>query len=154
MPKELARVVASYKDISSRAEPLLKELASHERDYVIVRDRLILLMDDLVEELTKLGVKTAADPKAANNSVVKGLVRETGKYLALVTDRDKLFSATVKKVDAVRADLAKLQKDVLAVTKAKSGFFSTSKSLPKLKALSVTLGQFADELKTATSTTP
>lgn len=151
MPKELARVMARYADIRTKVGPLLKELEDHERTYLTMRDYYFVASEELIDRLTSLKAKTAADPRAAKDPGVMDTLESIEKYKTLMADRHAFYHATAKKVDPIRAELVKLEKDVAAVIKAKSGFFSTSKSLPQLKALTTTLHKFADDLKTATS---
>jgi hypothetical protein len=117
----------------------------------MMRDRLFVATEGLVDQLTALRVSTAADPRAANDPVVMDMLEECEKYKMLMADRHALYSTTAKKADTIRAEVLKLEKDVGAVVKAKSGFFSTSKSLPQLKALSTALHKFADDLGTASA---
>ena len=149
MPKELQRVTTTWDNLSDKVRPLLPALDEREKQYIIMRDRLITLLEGLQEELTRLKAKTAADPQAAKDPMVKRYVKEIQNYLVVTDNHAKQFAATAKQVAAARGELVKLQKDVLAVTKAKSGFFSTSKSLPKLKDLSTKLNDFAKVLDKA-----
>jgi hypothetical protein len=151
MPKELARVMARYNNMQNQVKPLLSELTDHGHDYILMRDHLSIFLDQLAGQLKDLGVKTAADPRAAKDAGVMDTLEEIEKRKLLMADRHAQFGTAAKKVDPIRAEVVKLQKDVVAVVKAKSGFFSTSKSLPQLKALSTTLLRFADDLETATS---
>jgi hypothetical protein len=150
MPKELARVVGRYNSLQTQVKPLLHDLAQFGNDYIIMRDTVSILLDQLAGQLKDLGVKSAADPRAAKNHGVMGTLEEIEKRKMLLADRHALLVPISKKVAAIRAEAVKLQLDVVAVVKAKSGFFSRSKSLPQLKALSTTLLKFADELQTAT----
>jgi hypothetical protein len=150
MPKELARVVGRYNSLQTQVKPLLHDLAQFGNDYIIMRDTVSILLDQLAGQLKDLGVKSAADPKAAKNHGVMDTLEEIEKRKMLQADRHALLVPITKKVAAIRAEAMKLQLDVVAVVKAKSGFFSRSKSLPQLKALSTTLLKFADELQTAT----
>jgi len=61
------------------------------------------------------------------------------------------MDAAAEQLVAIHDEALKLNTDVLAVIKAKSGFFTRSKSLPQLKALSATLLKFAGELQVAAS---
>ena len=150
MPKELARVVGRYNNLQTQVKPLLSDLSQYGNDYIIMRDTVSILLDQLAEQLKNLGVKSAADPKAAKNHGVMDTLEEIEKRKMLMADRHGLLVPITKKVAAIRAEAVKLQADVVAVVKAKSGFFSRSKSLPQLKALSTTLLKFADELQAAT----
>lgn len=151
MPKELARVMTSYKQLSAKAGPLLSELKDHEHDYIIMRDGVFAVAEELAKRLKALGAPNAADPRAAKDPHVQDLLEDLEKFKTLMADRDAFYRAVSKKVDVVRSDALKLEKDVQAVIKAKSGFFSRSKSLPQLKALSTNLHKFADDLETATT---
>jgi hypothetical protein len=151
MPKELARVMARYADIQDKAAPVLAELRIHERDYVLLTSYLSVAYDDLADRLKSLNVRDAADPRAAKDRLVIGCLENCEKYELLVKARHKAYSATAKKADTICAEIVKLEKDVAVVIKAKSGFFSTSKSLPKLKALSTKLHEFAVDLDTASA---
>jgi hypothetical protein len=151
MPKELARVMAQYNDIQARVKPLLNELVDHEREYILRSGELTTIRVDLAERLRSLKAKTGTDPQATNDAQVKNLLKMSGKYEALKSDRHASYVTTAKKVYTIRAEVVKLEKDVGAVIKAKSGIFSTSKSLPKLQALSKALKDFANNLQAAIS---
>lgn len=151
MPKELARVMTGYKQLAAKAGPLLSELKDHEHDYVIMRDGVFELAAELAKRLKSLGAANAADPRAAKDGHVQDLLDDLEKFKTLMADRDAFYRAVSKKVDVVRGEALKLEKDVQAVIKAKSGLFTRSKSLPQLKSLSTTLHQFADDLETATT---
>jgi hypothetical protein len=150
VPKELARVMTRYAELQKKVAPLLHELHDHEMTYIGMRDRMFLATDELVERLTALKATSAADPRAARDPAVQDSLEQLEKYKSLMADRHAFFEIVSKKVDAIRVEAGKLEKDVAAVIKAKSGFFSTSKSLPQLKALAANLIKFADELETAT----
>jgi hypothetical protein len=151
MPKELARVMARYADIQDKAAPVLAELRTYERDYILMTSNLSVAADELADRLKSLNVRNAADPRAAKDSQVIGYLKLCQKYELLIKDRQPAYSATAKKADTICAEIVKLEKDVAVVIKAKSGFFSTSKSLPKLKALSTKLHEFAVDLDTASA---
>jgi hypothetical protein len=151
MPKELARVVAHFDDIKGRVSPLMRELADHEREYILMSGNLFAAREALVERLRALKVQTAADPAAAKDAEIAHILKINNKFELLKSDRHAAYVTTAKKLHTVRAEVAQLEKEVAAVTKAKSGFFSTSKSLPKLSALSKSLKKFTDELQAAIS---
>ena len=151
MPKELARVMARYNTMQDQATPLLSQLTNPGHDYIMMKDHISILLDDLADQLRDLRAGSAADPRAANNPGVKGTLKEIEKRKILMADRGAAMDAAAKKLDAIHDDAVKLHTDVVAVIKAKSGFFTRSKSLPALKALSTTLVKFAADLDSATS---
>ena len=151
MPKELARVMARYNTMQDQAGPLLSQLTSPGHDYIMMKDHISILLDDLAGQLKELRVNSAADPRAANNPGIKGTLKEIEKRKILMADRGAAMDAAAKKLDAIHDEAVKLHTDVVAVIKAKSGFFTRSKSLPQLKALSTTLLKFAADLESATS---
>src|SRR4051812_15246679 len=149
MPKELARVMARYDDVRKKAAPLLHELHDHEMEYIGMRDRVVIQADELADQLTALKVKTAADPRAAKDPGVQDSLEYLEKYKSLMADRQAFYTAAAKKAATICTEIASIEKDVAAVIKAKSGFFTRSKSLPQLKALAVNLHKFGDDLETA-----
>jgi len=151
MPKELARVMAQYGDIQKKVNPLLSELKTHEHDYIIMRDAAAVTADDLADQLKAMRIPNAADPRAAQDPEISDLLERLEKYTALMDSRATYYKSVAAKGDDIRTELLKLEKDVLAVIKAKSGFFSRSKSLPQLKALSASLHQLAEDLRAATT---
>jgi len=151
MPKELARVMDRYDVLRKQVNPLLSQLQDHTNDFVIMRDGVWIMADELAKRLKELKVPNAADPKAAKDPQVQNVLDDLEKYKTLMGDRDSQMREVAKKLTAVHTELVKLEKDVAAVIKAKSGFFTRSKSLPQLKALSVSLHKFADDVETAAS---
>ena len=152
MPKELARVMARYNTMEDQSKLLLIQLTSPSHDYIIMKDHISILLEELAGQLKDLRVRTAADPRAANDPGIKGTLKEIEKRKALIGDRRKIMDAAAEQLVAIHDEALKLNTDVLAVIKAKSGFFTRSKSLPQLKALSATLlRKFAGELQVATS---
>ena len=151
MPKELARVMDRYGVLRQQVNPLLSLLQDHTNDFVIMRDGVWIMADELVKRLKELKAPNAADPKAAKDPQVQNVLDDLEKYKTLMGDRDSQMREVAKKLAAVHVELVKLEKDVAAVVKAKSGFFTRSKSLPQLKALSVSLHKFADDVETAAS---
>lgn len=143
MPKELARVMSQYGTLQNKAIPVVKELTDHGRDYFLMRENVRVVMQELAQQLRELGVTSAAAPAAAANHGVQGSVEQIEKYSALMDDRGDLFQAAARKLAPIRSDVVTLQRDVAAVIRSKSGIFSTSKSLPQLKALSTALENFA-----------
>jgi len=151
MPKELARVMDRYDVLRQQVNPLLSQLQDHTNQFVIMRDSVWILADELAKRLKELKVPNAGDPKAAKDPQVLNVLDDLEKYQTLMGDRDSDMRGVAKKLTAVHAELVKLEKDVAAAIKAKSGFFTRSKSLPQLKALSVSLHKFADDVETASS---
>ena len=76
MPKELARVVGRYNNLQAQVKPLLHELAQYGNDYIMMRDTVSILVDQLAEQLKNLGVKSAADPRAARDHGVMDTLEE------------------------------------------------------------------------------
>ena len=151
MPKELARVMDRYGVLQKQVNPLLSQMQDHTNQFVIMRDYVWLTTDDLAERLTELKAPNAGDPKAAQDPHVRRLLKSLETFQTLMGSRDSDMRQVAKKLTAVHAELVKLEKDVAAVIKAKSGFFTRSKSLPQLKALAVSLHKFADDVETAAS---
>jgi len=151
MPKELARVVDRYDVLRNKVNPLLSQLQDDTNQFVIMRDAVWILADELAERLKELNAPNAGDPKAAKDRPVQGLLKQLEKYQSLMGTRDSDMRQVATKLTAAHVELVKLEKDVAAVIKAKSGFFTRSKSLPQLKALAVSLHKFADDVETAAS---
>ena len=151
MPRELARVMTEYQALRKTADPLLSELSTREKDYILFRDVVIAAAGDLARRLAELKVTDASDPRAANDPAVADWMETHEKFASLMADRHAFLGQAAKQAQAIRAKVVKLNKDVDAVIKAKSGFFSRSKSLPQLKTLSAALFAFADELEQATA---
>src|SRR4051794_17269969 len=124
MPKELARVMARYGDLQEKVKPLLHELNDYEKNYILMRDIVVVAAEELAEQLKALKVTNAADPRAAKDPGVQRALKQLDKFESLAAENHAPFKVIAKKVDAVRAELGKLEKDVAAVIKAKSGFFT------------------------------
>jgi hypothetical protein len=149
MPKELKRVVDSYRDLQAKVQPVLSQLRTAELEYYKMSDYVVAAAEELADRLTELKAKTAADPHAASDRMVKGWLGQIDKYRSLKQEQLKVFDAEAKKVKALRVDVAKLEKDVAAVIKAKSGIFARSKSLPVLNNLSKALKQLGADMAAA-----
>lgn len=147
MPKELARVMARYADLQKQARPLSLFLTSpHGHDYIMFRDQISELTLKLAKTLNTAGMPSTDDPRITRGTYAYDLMKDIKKRQLLMADRKELLDKAAKDITEIRAEALKLQTDVLAVAKAKSGFFSTSKSGPKLQALSTALTTFAAEL--------
>jgi hypothetical protein len=149
MPKELARVMADYRELQAKVKPVLSQLRTAELEYYKMSDYVIAAAEELAGRLTELKAKTAADPQAANDRVVKGWLGQIDKFRSLKQEQLKVFDAEAKKVRALSVELMKFEKDVAAVIKAKSGIFTRSKSLPALNNLSKNLKQLGADMAAA-----
>jgi len=88
MPKELARVVDRYDVLRNKVNPLLSQLQDDTNQFVIMRDAVWILADELAERLKELNAPNAGDPKAAKDRPVQGLLKQLEKYQSLMGTRD------------------------------------------------------------------
>ena len=155
MPKELARVVSQYTDLQDRWRKLEGLLTDRLNSYIVLRDIYTACLEELATACKEAGVKTPSDPslkaKPKDAAAVKAALKQADKYGSLLAARREEWDDMSLKVADVRDDAIALHKNVLAVIKAKSGFFSTSKSLPALQGYAGSLQKFAKTLQDATT---
>lgn len=155
MPKELARVVSQYTELNDRWRRLEGLLTDRLNNYIVLRDIYSECLKELANACKEAGVRTPSDPslkaRPKEEAAVKSMLKQADKYGSLLAARREEWDDMSLKVAEVRDDAIALHKNVLAVIKAKSGFFSTSKSLPALKKYATDLQTFAKTLQDATT---
>lgn len=148
MPKELQALTARWNDVQKRLDDVWGDLAKLIMQYRNVQSgawpRFVTLLEMLDERLGELNARSARDPQAAGDQQVKKLLAEIDKVAGICVRIQNEYWQK-RESTTVFKDLSALQKDLDKVIKEKSGFFSTSKSVPLLKTMRLSVNTMAAE---------